>query len=54
MLDTVLADFRLDKDHCSIYPFGSGLINNNTWKIADGDKSYILQRINDNVLRNRR
>jgi len=50
MLDSILADFGLDKQQCIIYPFGSGLINH-TWKIINGQKNYILQRINNQVFK---
>ncbi|MDP4254863.1 MAG: aminoglycoside phosphotransferase family protein [Bacteroidota bacterium] len=39
--------FGLDA-HCPALPFGPGLINT-TWKIDCGERSYILQRINDKV-----
>jgi len=35
----------------NIQPFGSGLINS-TWKISDGPKDYILQKINNDVFKN--
>ena len=47
MLSKVLAAFNIEND-ASVLPFGSGLINN-TWKVIDGSKEYILQRINQNV-----
>lgn len=50
MLASVLSSFGLAQNECSIHPFGSGLINN-TWKVVNGTKSYILQRINDNVFK---
>lgn len=50
MLASVLSHFGIDEKDCSIYPFGSGLINN-TWKIVSGKKGFILQRINDNVFK---
>jgi thiamine kinase-like enzyme len=50
MLSPVLAAFNLPEEHCSILPFGNGLINN-TWKIACQGKTYILQRINQHVFK---
>ena len=50
MLSDVLAAYDLPEEHCSIQPFGNGLINN-TWKIGYLGKSYILQRINQHVFR---
>lgn len=49
MLQPVLAAFGITTQ-ASIISFGSGLINN-TWKIVDGTKSYILQRINNTVFK---
>ena len=50
MLDTVLSAYRLSAKECIIQPFGTGLINR-TWKITNGKKEYILQRINHNVFK---
>lgn len=50
MLSSVLSQFGLIENECSVHAFGTGLINN-TWKIVHGEKSYILQRINDNVFK---
>lgn len=50
MLASVLEKFGLDEQHCVILPFGSGLINH-TWKIINGQKEYILQRINNQVFK---
>ncbi|HZE84145.1 MAG TPA: aminoglycoside phosphotransferase family protein [Puia sp.] len=50
MLSDVLAAYDLPEEHCSIQPFGNGLINN-TWKIGYLGRSYILQRINQHVFR---
>ena len=50
MLGSILSRFGINEEHCSIHPFGSGLINN-TWKIADGERNFILQRINDHVFK---
>ena len=50
MFDSVLLEFGLDEQHCIIDSFGSGLINN-TWKIVNGEKNYILQRINHQVFK---
>ncbi|HSU51226.1 MAG TPA: aminoglycoside phosphotransferase family protein [Segetibacter sp.] len=50
MLGSILSHFGINEEHCSVHPFGSGLINN-TWKIADGERNFILQRINDHVFK---
>ncbi|MGI8633896.1 MAG: phosphotransferase enzyme family protein [Segetibacter sp.] len=50
MLASVLSRFGINEQDCLVHPFGSGLINN-TWKIVDGKRSYILQRINDHVFK---
>lgn len=49
-LSAILSQFDLDENLCTVHPFGSGLINN-TWKIETGSRSYILQRINDNIFK---
>ncbi|HJS54527.1 MAG TPA: aminoglycoside phosphotransferase family protein [Chitinophagaceae bacterium] len=49
MLETILKEFGIDTD-AAVRPFGSGLINN-TWIIEDGEKEFILQRINHNVFK---
>lgn len=48
MLQPILKAFGLSATNAQ--PFGTGLINN-TWKIVDGTKSYILQRINNSVFK---
>ena len=50
MQASILAAYGIVADECTIRPFGSGLINT-TWKVAHGDKSYILQRINHQVFK---
>lgn len=50
MLASLLSRFGLDEKHCTVHPFGSGLINH-TWKVVNGQQSYILQRINHNVFK---
>jgi Ser/Thr protein kinase RdoA (MazF antagonist) len=45
MFDSILSQYGLEKSHYSMAPFGNGLINR-TWKIMDGDKEWLLQRIN--------
>jgi thiamine kinase-like enzyme len=50
MLASVLSQFGLNENDCSIHTFGTGLINN-TWKIVHGSRSFILQRINHNVFK---
>jgi Ser/Thr protein kinase RdoA (MazF antagonist) len=49
-MDKILAAYGMKADNCIIQPFGSGLINT-TWKITNGDQSYILQRINHHVFK---
>ena len=49
MLETILKEFGIDTD-AAVRPFGSGLINN-TWIIEDGEKEFVLQRINHNVFK---
>lgn len=50
MLTSILSKFGLDEKHCSVHPFGSGLINH-TWKVDNERHSFILQRINHNVFK---
>lgn len=50
MLQTVFNAFGLTADISKATTFGSGLINN-TWKIANGKNTFILQRINDRVFK---
>jgi Ser/Thr protein kinase RdoA (MazF antagonist) len=47
MLPELLSAFGLE-GHCPAQSFGPGLINT-TWKVDCGGRSYILQRINDQV-----
>lgn len=50
MFEDILFSFGLT--HSSVItPFGNGLINH-TWKIQDGNKSYILQKINHDIFKN--
>ena len=50
MLQLLLNEYGLRSEQVTIEAFGSGLINN-TWTVKDGDKKYILQRINTNVFK---
>jgi len=50
MLQFIFEVYDLKSENPIIKPFGTGLINN-TWTIDDGDKKYILQRINHNVFK---
>lgn len=50
MFNSILEKFGLDEHQCIIHPFGNGLINH-TWKIINGEKNYILQRINNQVFK---
>ncbi|GAC1442447.1 MAG: aminoglycoside phosphotransferase family protein [Sediminibacterium sp.] len=47
---SVLEAYGLKGDDLQIESFGNGLINH-TWKVADSDRSYILQRINHEVFK---
>jgi Ser/Thr protein kinase RdoA (MazF antagonist) len=49
-LDSILKKYNLDSKSCTVEPFGSGLINH-TWVVKNGDKIYILQKINNNVFK---
>lgn len=48
MLKTILAAYALDKENIQVEPLGTGLINH-TWKVVDGNQSFILQKINEKV-----
>lgn len=48
MIKEVLKAYGLEYTDCKIEPFGNGLINQ-TWKISDPNKQYILQKVNTNV-----
>ena len=50
MLAQVLSAFDLNIESYDIEKFGSGLINH-TWKISNGQKEYILQRVNNHVFK---
>lgn len=50
MLQKVLTAFGLNEDNDKAEPFGSGLINH-TWKIKNGNNTFILQRINDKIFK---
>ncbi|HEV7330903.1 MAG TPA: aminoglycoside phosphotransferase family protein [Flavisolibacter sp.] len=50
MLTSILSQYGLDEKHCTVQPFGSGLINH-TWKVNHTKGSYILQRINHHVFK---
>lgn len=51
MLQTVFNAFGIAASTSNALPFGSGLIND-TWKINNADKFFILQRINHQVFKN--
>jgi Ser/Thr protein kinase RdoA (MazF antagonist) len=51
MLTSLLGEYGFDEKKINVVPFGNGLINH-TWKVEAGDKTFILQRINDVVFRN--
>src|SRR4030095_2607206 len=48
MIENILDQFGFNATNTQVKAFGSGLINN-TWMIRDGDREFILQRINDFV-----
>lgn len=50
MPEKILNAFEFDAEQTSCKPFGSGLINH-TWLIKNGDKDFILQRVNDTVFK---
>jgi thiamine kinase-like enzyme len=50
MLTNILSRYGFDEQHCSVFPFGNGLINF-TWKISSAGKEWILQKINHRVFR---
>src|SRR5947207_8302908 len=50
MIQTVLSAYGLNDAETSVETFGTGLINN-TWKLVSSGKTYILQRVNDNVFK---
>jgi Ser/Thr protein kinase RdoA (MazF antagonist) len=50
MIITVLKEYGLDSNDCSVQAFGTGLINS-TWKITRGEDSYILQCVNHHIFK---
>ena len=50
MLQSILRAYGLNQDILNVTAFGSGLINN-TWRIKNHHKDYILQRINNTVFK---
>lgn len=48
MIHTILEAYGIDKTNSLVLPLPDGLINK-TWKIIDGNREFILQRINDAV-----
>src|SRR5258705_2411140 len=50
MIQTVLSAYGFNEGEVSVEAFVGGLINH-TWKIVSGNKSFILQRINDRVFK---
>jgi Ser/Thr protein kinase RdoA (MazF antagonist) len=50
MLQSILDAYGLQHDKLNVTTFGSGLIND-TWRIKNGQKDYILQRINNTVFK---
>lgn len=50
MVEIILKQYNIKASDCIVRSFGTGLINN-TWKIICRDKSYILQRINQQVFK---
>ena len=50
MISTILNEYGIQADQCQVETLASGLINR-TWKVTCGNRSFILQRINDNVFK---
>ncbi len=50
MLQPILDEYGLKGDDIETKPFGTGLINH-TWRVSDGKKEFILQRINQQVFK---
>ena len=50
MLQPILLAYGLQPGKLNVTTFGSGLIND-TWRIKNGQKDYILQRINNSVFK---
>ena len=50
MLQSILHAYGLQQEKLNVTTFGSGLIND-TWRIKNGQKDYILQRINNSVFK---
>lgn len=50
MFSAIFNEFGIEPN-ASVKPFGSGLINN-TWRIGEKEKEFILQRINQNIFKN--
>ncbi len=44
----ILRQYAVDLDNAQVRNFGSGLINS-TWKLREGDRKFILQKINEKV-----
>lgn len=51
MWQKILPQYGINSKDCSVQSFGNGLINN-TWRVATGNKTFILQRINQHVFKN--
>ncbi len=50
MTSEILIAYGLHPDHCTLQQLGNGLINK-TWKVIQGDRQFVLQRINDYVFK---
>jgi len=50
MIESVLKTYAIDPQGSEIESLTSGLINN-TWKVTQGERVYIVQRINDQVFK---
>lgn len=50
-LKSILELYGIKAENSNIVPFGTGLVNN-TWKISSSSRTYILQRINQDVFKN--
>lgn len=51
MISSILRDYGLQLEDCSVETLSTGLINT-TWKVNHGEQSFILQRVNDHVFKN--
>jgi Ser/Thr protein kinase RdoA (MazF antagonist) len=50
MMDRILREYGFNENDCEIQKYGSGLINH-TWMMMKGEEKYILQKVNDTVIK---